>query len=232
MSDYFEGLAARGSGAATALRPRVMSAYETRDAMEVVEEAPSIAMRGGEVRAAERPGLASPGEPAAPADRVVVRDVVLTRTETRETPPTTIHDERAEKHVERVREHTREHTHHEERIERVHELLATVPERPAEARDDPGDGEVTAPPRRQPPTIAHVQPLEQRQQPSPSPIHRQPPSANRHPIAPPDPIIRITIGRVEVRAVQPAQPPPRPAPPPVAPGPTLEEFLEERERRK
>ena len=44
-------------------------------------------------------------------------------------------------------------------------------------------------------------------------------------------VVHVTIGRVEVRAVQPQPPAPRPAPTPAPPGPTLEEFLEQRERR-
>jgi len=41
MSDFFEGLAARSTGA-TALRPRVASAFESHDAIELIEEVPAM----------------------------------------------------------------------------------------------------------------------------------------------------------------------------------------------
>jgi hypothetical protein len=232
MSDFFEGLAARNSGAATALRPRVASAYETRDAGDVASEVaseaamthasavpPSPPSPPREIRVVEHEPVDAPAEPP---ERVVVRNVVLTRAETDDAPPATIREERFEERVDHV--HEREHTHHEEsRIERVREVLER--EGPAEVRpalravDDPSPRAVT-PPVARPRTLDHRPPIANHQPPT---VHRQPP---------PDPVVRITIGRVEVRAVHPPQPAPRPVPPPAAPGPSLEEFLEQRERRK
>jgi len=232
MSDFFEGLAARNSGAATALRPRVASAYETGDAgelaSEVVHEVPATMSAATAVPPSppssprEPVATAAPaGTPAEPPERLLVRNVVLTRNETREAPPATIREERLEERVESV--HVHEHTHHEEsRIERVREVLER--EEPAErhpALNAIGDPEPAA---AKPPARPRI--LDNR-----SPVaNRQPPTVNRQPA--PDPVVRITIGRVEVRAVHPPQPAPRPVPPPAAPGPSLEEFLEQRERRR
>lgn len=241
MSDFFEGLAARSSGAATALRPRVASAYETHDAAEVTSVATSEVPATMSAAAAAPPSpssqprdarVAGPppaGAPAEPPERVLVRNVVLTRNETREAPQTTIHEERLEERLEERMEervdsvHVHEHTHHEEsRIERVREVLegeGSVEQHPAlSAAGDPDPVAAMRPAR--PRTIDNRPPV----------TNRQPPIVNRQPQ--PDPVVRITIGRVEVRAVHPPQPAPRAVPPPVAPGPSLEEFLEQRERRK
>ncbi|HEX6976100.1 MAG TPA: hypothetical protein VF147_16950, partial [Vicinamibacterales bacterium] len=85
MSDFFEGLAARSSGAATALRPRTASAYETQapDVVEIEEElTPATSTEDTPTVnvAPERPAIANRAEP------IVVRDVVLPRAETPEAP--------------------------------------------------------------------------------------------------------------------------------------------------
>ena len=233
MSDFFEGLAARSSGAATALRPRLASAYETRDALEIIEEAPAapnVPLPPPPARAA----APTPPEPQPQPARVP------------EPPP--------------IREETapaaREQRTLEQTIERVHHVLSpqaaetrpeerpapraaeAPPEPPAESVVEPAAVEpavevreretvrvLTPPPRELLPPPPRVPPVGRRQT-IRTIADRQPPASPGEPST-----VRITIGRVEVRAVQPPQPPPRPAPPPAPPGPTLEEFLEERERR-
>ena len=59
MSDFFEGLAARSTGA-TALRPRVASTFESHDAIEPIEEVPPTQVASREVRMAETPQIESP----------------------------------------------------------------------------------------------------------------------------------------------------------------------------
>ena len=101
MSDFFENLAARSIGAATALRPRLASHYEARqgDGLEVLEEvAPAAAAAPATVRdpmrmrdanadaPIARPTSIEPIAPPwriAPPERIIVRDVVLATAETR-----------------------------------------------------------------------------------------------------------------------------------------------------
>jgi hypothetical protein len=53
----------------------------------------------------------------------------------------------------------------------------------------------------------------------------------REQLAAEPPVIKVTIGRVEVRAVHPSPPQPPPALPPAPSAPSLEEFLARRDRR-
>jgi hypothetical protein len=260
MSDFFEGLAARSSGAATALRPRVASAFETLsgERFEPMEEvAATIATspatsHGMETRDAGTVTHAPVAHDAGPApaeqvamsehvvkrEHVVVRDVVLSPPESQSVP------EEPERAPASIRDATREHT---QTIERIHDLLAMH-----EPATDESIARTDAPPELKPETVgsAATPPLRallpQRALPQRTPpergnavraatgvaearsqIARERPRA---PEAPEAPVVQITIGRVEVRAVQTPPPLPRPAPP-RPPGPTLEEFLEQRERR-
>ena len=268
MSDFFENLAARSIGAATALRPRLPSHYEARqgDGLEVLEEvAPAAAapatvrdpmrMRDANADApiapAARPTSIEPIAPPwriAPPERIIVRDVVLATAETRPEDEEHLPEQAGAASHESVLPS----------VNRETQTSVTPPTHRAShptrsldfARDDSAEQEGAiassepetheppapeSPPRRserervrfiRERAIAQARPTP----PVPSPRERTMLRVREQLAAEPA-VVHVTIGRVEVRAVQPQPPAPRPAPTPAPPGPTLEEFLEQRERR-
>jgi hypothetical protein len=261
MNDFFEGLAARSGVGATALRPRVASPYELQrgDALEVFEEVPVagvapvgevpafVASAAAPARVVVRDVVLAPGredagtrgpEEAHPAARPQPRDLATAepRNVTTPQPGGLVTPQPRDPATREPRDLATPRTP-EERIELVHHLLSpavpdgapeleAIPPAPRSLAGARDDNRIARDDERRQPAQSRRQPMSSPAPPAAPPRLREPLANAAEPS-----VVRITIGRVEVRAVQPQAPAPRPAPPAPPPGPTLEEFLEQRERR-
>jgi len=222
---YLASLVARADGTAPVLRPRLASRYEqsartTEAPVETSVEtvAPPVAAR------AETPAVTIAAQPREPLEpRETVREIV--RTESVQPPPSATHRETTT-NVER----TIERHHRESHVREEHSVVHVEP--------------AGAPPvtrvieRATPPVEAQHKTIEPAEAPlralllPPPPHPPVTPRASAHgprsaaPAAPPDaaPTIRVTIGRVDVRAVEAPQRPARPAAP-RQPAFTLEDYI-------
>jgi len=246
MNDLFASLAARNSGAAAALRPRVASHYEPR--VEAVEEVPAttadrpepIVVRDVVVREREAEGRAeSPSYVEADVDvnanvnAKTTETATVTRTAT--ASATENLNENENKNVGRALSPPPIRVTEPSTIETIRERRIAVPSAahllPAEAgrrgTETATETEII---------IDRVREVLAPAEPGGILPEERPPRERatvrvREALAAEPPVVHVTIGRVEVRAIHP-QPQPRPAPPPAPSGPTLEEFLAQRDRRQ
>lgn len=273
MSDLFETLAARSSGATSTLRPRLASQYESRpsELAEIIEETPAVARdardpmepRMSARRAPTLPEPDTPSEPRSHREPIVIRDVVLETVPAPADPPAEappaaraaaappsvaaphVHVPAVRVAAEPARRED-EHpdgvgrTNRELILERVAEQAPATPERIIErvrevlaSGEAPDDRSHPDAPRERsaPEPLPLPLPLERASGERPIVSRERPAVRIREQFAAEAPVVHVTIGRVEVKAVHPQpQPQLRPAPPAPS-GPTLEEFLEQRERR-
>jgi hypothetical protein len=200
MADYLTGLAARALGVATVVRPRPAARFESRPPEE--QEAASAASPPGP------PGSPAPARPAKtpsarvePAERPAPTAVRAARAATAQPAQVDLELEPAL------------------RDDAILPAARGAPPRRA-ARRGAAPGPTTAAPGRTDENAAPVvRPAARRAAERPA---LRPEGASREP-----PPVRVTIGRIEVRAV--ASPPPPPRPAPQRPEPlSLDEYLEVR----
>jgi hypothetical protein len=213
MNDFLSNLIGRSFTDAPVIQPRLPSLFET-SADEFSHEAQSSAA-----------AMTAP-EAIAPADAFAVASKSPATPETGKTPITNASEARAEGHLPRADapEHKRapviaEPPQPSEQAARVKKLEVET-KRIIVPVDSWGDGEKDAEDKRVSESFSQPRSGQSPRRRAFSPAERSSKSA---------PIIRVTIGRVEVRAIHPPAPSPKSAKP--APSKvSLEDYLRKRER--
>jgi len=199
MADYLTGLAARALGATPVVRPRPAAQFEPQP-LEEAEVAAPVLTRGEPERVDATPPVRHASTEPPPLEHAAGEPALAAQAAAPRTVPA--------RAGSRVRKRVRQ----AQRAEQIVPEEATMP--PAYP-DQPEPAAATPTPR------AVVRPTTRRR--------RSEPAAPRQQVAREAPPVRVTIGRIEVRAVTPAAPAPQRRPPRRPPPLSLDDYLEQRQ---